>query len=89
MTTPDTSAELAASGERRRALRGRLAGKVALISGAGGNIGRTLCRRYVLEGATVIMVGRSREKLEAARDELRRETRATASRFIVLPMDAS
>ncbi|MEQ8450327.1 MAG: SDR family oxidoreductase [Nitratireductor sp.] len=33
---------------------GRLAGKIALVTGAGGGIGSSICRRYTQEGAIVI-----------------------------------
>lgn len=33
---------------------GRLAGKIALVTGASGGIGSAICRRYTEEGATVI-----------------------------------
>jgi malonyl-CoA reductase/3-hydroxypropionate dehydrogenase (NADP+) len=45
---------------------GRLAGKVALITGAAGNIGGVIARRYLDEGATVVLTGRTRERIEAA-----------------------
>jgi malonyl-CoA reductase / 3-hydroxypropionate dehydrogenase (NADP+) len=77
------------SADRRRAPRGRLAGKVAVITGAGGNIGQELCRRYLQEGATIAMVGRSEASLEAVRDTLRRALRVGASRILVVPADAS
>jgi hypothetical protein len=53
------------SGAAARDRSGRLAGKVALITGAGGNFGETIVRRYLEEGARVVMVGRNRGKLEA------------------------
>ncbi len=46
---------------------GRLAGKVALVTGAAGNLGGVIVRRYLEEGASVVLTGRSADKLEAAR----------------------
>ncbi len=42
---------------------GRLKGKVAIITGAGGNIGRDICERFLVEGAGVAMLGRDGAKL--------------------------
>jgi malonyl-CoA reductase/3-hydroxypropionate dehydrogenase (NADP+) len=74
---------------RRKTDSGRLQAKVALITGAGGNFGETIVRRYLEEGATVVLVGRNRQKLE---DTLRRVQkkigRATGEAWI-LPFDAS
>lgn len=41
-------------------------GRVALLTGAGGGIGRTLCKRLSEMGFTLALVGRSEEKLRAA-----------------------
>ena len=46
---------------------GRLAGKVALVTGAAGNLGQQIVRRYLAEGATVVLSGRDRERTDAAR----------------------
>ena len=47
---------------------GRLAGKVALITGAAGNLGSEIVRHYLRQGALVVMSGRTAARLEAARD---------------------
>lgn len=47
---------------------GRLAGKVAIISGAGGGIGREVMARFAAEGATVIGCGRTLATLEVTRE---------------------
>ena len=68
---------------------GRLAGKIALVTGAAGNIGEEITRRFLREGATVLMVGRNRAKLDAARERLLAETQAPAARAAVVQMDAA
>jgi malonyl-CoA reductase / 3-hydroxypropionate dehydrogenase (NADP+) len=80
--------EVTGAPDRRRAPRGRLAGKVALVTGAAGNIGTEICRRFLQEGATVVMTGRDKRKLESARAALREELRLPATRMVLLPMDA-
>jgi malonyl-CoA reductase/3-hydroxypropionate dehydrogenase (NADP+) len=71
------------------ARRGRLDGKVAFVSGAAGNIGEDITRRYLQEGASVVMVGRNMPKLESVRARLLAETGAAAARAIVLQMDGA
>lgn len=68
---------------------GRLQDKVALISGAAGNIGEVIVRRYLEEGARVVMVGRNRDKLEAARSKLLQQTGAPDENALVLAFDAA
>lgn len=48
----------------------RLEGKVALITGATGGIGEATAKRFLDEGAKVMLVGRSKEKLSATRERL-------------------
>lgn len=44
---------------------GWLEGKVALITGGGSGIGRAVADRYLAEGASVVITGRTQEKLDA------------------------
>ncbi len=48
----------------------RLAGKAAIITGATGGIGEATAKRFLEEGANVMLVGRSAEKLEETRGRL-------------------
>ena len=47
---------------------GRLSGKIALITGAAGNLGQSIARRFLAEGAVVVFSGRDRTRTDAARD---------------------
>jgi len=56
-------------GGGRGAIGGRLAGKVALVSGAASGIGEAIVRRFRQEGAAVLAIGLQPERLEVlARD---------------------
>ncbi|MEY4847314.1 MAG: hypothetical protein RLZZ36_427, partial [Pseudomonadota bacterium] len=68
---------------------GRLVGKVALITGAAGNIGEVIVRRYLEEGAAVVMAGRNRNKLEALRETLLSSSGAAPEQLLALAFDAS
>jgi len=48
----------------------RLDEKVAIITGATGGIGEATAKRYLEEGASVMLVGRSKEKLKETRGRL-------------------
>jgi len=48
----------------------RLAGKVAIITGATGGIGEATAKLFLCEGASVMLVGRSADKLRQTRDRL-------------------
>ncbi|MEW6056451.1 MAG: SDR family NAD(P)-dependent oxidoreductase [Bdellovibrionota bacterium] len=49
----------------------RLAGKTAVLTGGAGGIGQTIAKRYLEEGANVVLTGRSLEKLKTAQESLK------------------
>jgi NAD(P)-dependent dehydrogenase (short-subunit alcohol dehydrogenase family) len=53
----------------------RLSGKVAIITGASGGIGEATAKLFLKEGASVMLVGRSAEKLKETHDRLGVENR--------------
>jgi len=53
--------------EQQNGYRKRLDGKTAIITGATGGIGEATAKRFLDEGANVMLVGRSKEKLKMDR----------------------
>lgn len=49
---------------------GRFDGKVAIVTGGGGAIGRAIACRLALEGATVVICGRTKDTLDAVVNEM-------------------
>ncbi|MEO1046530.1 MAG: SDR family NAD(P)-dependent oxidoreductase [Pseudomonadota bacterium] len=68
---------------------GRLQGKVALITGAAGNLGSYIVRHYAREGATVIMTGRTKERIEAARQAVIDELQLAEERVSTVVLDGA
>lgn len=69
------------------ATSGRLAGKIALVTGAAGNLGGYIVRHYLAEGATVVMTGRTSARLEAAATAMREASGVDASRLATVVLD--
>ncbi len=68
---------------------GRLAGKVALITGAAGNLGQSIARRYLGEGATVVFSGRDKARTDAARDAAIADAGVSADRASTVVIDGA
>jgi len=66
-------------------VKGRLQGKVAVVTGASAGVGRAIVRELAREGAKVGLIARTLEALEAAADEVR----SAGSEALVLPLDVS
>ena len=62
----------------------RLAGKIAVIYGAGGAIGSAVAHAFAREGATLFLAGRNRAKVDA----VAREVRAAGGRAEAAQVDA-
>ncbi|MDX1533151.1 MAG: SDR family NAD(P)-dependent oxidoreductase, partial [Nitrosopumilaceae archaeon] len=56
----------------------RLKDKVAIVTGASSDIGASIVKRFVEEGAKVVLIGRNLDSLEKVRKECGDES-ATAS----------
>jgi 3-oxoacyl-[acyl-carrier protein] reductase len=56
----------------------RLKGKIAIITGASSDIGADMSKRFVDEGATVIMLGRNINSLEKARSAIKNKDSAVS-----------
>ena len=61
----------------------RYSGKTVIVTGAGSGIGEATARRFAAEGANVVLVGRTREKMEQIAADL------PAAHRLVAPCDVS
>ena len=62
---------------------GRLAGRIALITGASRGIGRAVALRFAAEGAEVVLVARTQGALEEVDDEIR----GGGGKAVLIPAD--
>ncbi len=61
---------------------GRLAGRVAVITGASRGLGAAIARRFAAEGARLVLLGRSAAALEEVDDAVRRASGGTAATLV-------
>ena len=66
---------------------GILAGKTVLLTGAAGNIGSQISRDFVNAGATLIMSGRTKKRIEDARAAVIADTGAAEDQVLTITMD--
>lgn len=66
---------------------GRLAGKIAVVTGAAGNLGGHIVRHYLREGATVVMTGRTPARTDAAAAAIIAETGVDPARLATVALD--
>ena len=67
-----------------------LLGKLALVTGGSGTIGKAIAKSLVCQGASVVLTARRKEKLEEAREELIQSTTSDFDNNVfVIPSDVS
>ena len=72
-----------------QAASGRLAGKIAVVTGAAGNLGGAIVRAYLAEGATVVMTGRTPARTDAAAAAIVAETGVAPDRLATVMLDGA
>ncbi len=78
-----------AKAEAGASVSGRLAGKIALVTGAAGNLGQEIVRHYLREGATVVFTGRNEARITSAMQAALADTGADPSRASAVVMDGA
>ena len=68
---------------------GRLSGKIAVVTGAAGNLGGEIVRHYLAEGATVVMTGRTPKRTDDAAAAILAQTGADPARLMTVELDGA
>lgn len=85
MTVESPSAEATEAPEAAK--KGRLAGKVVVLTGAAGNLGSEIARHLAREGAFLVMTGRTKTRVDAAMATLLAETGVPSTRVMTAVLD--
>lgn len=72
---------------RSMPLPGPLSGKIALITGSAGGIGKAIARKFIQEGAAVVINDNDRERLEEADREFSSDYGRDA--YVAVPLDVT
>ncbi len=72
-----------------RSVSMRLKNRIVVITGGSGGIGQVMSRRYLEEGATVILTGRNHQKLEKASADLIQSNNSFKERIHLIVMDGA
>ena len=89
LTQPGTASHDVGHAPEHTGRAGRLTGKVALVTGAAGNLGGEIVRHFLREGATVVLTGRERTRIEAARLAAIATTGVPDARASVVTLDGA
>jgi malonyl-CoA reductase / 3-hydroxypropionate dehydrogenase (NADP+) len=87
--TKSKNATAAAASASTAPSAGRLAGKVALITGAAGNLGGEIVRHYLRQGALVVLSGRTLARLNTALDAALTDTGVAPTQADAVVMDGA
>lgn len=66
-----------------------LCGKLALVTGGSGTIGKAIARSLLSQGASVVLTARRVGKLEEVQEALRKDIAGSDAQVHVLPSDVS